>query len=51
VLVNFVPERARAMAAVLGDFARSHQVLFFTCHPAMRDLLLAGGQAARVVEL
>lgn len=51
VLVNFDPERARAMAALLGDFARRHQVLFFTCHPAMRDLLLAEGHAARVVEL
>jgi len=51
VLVNFDPERAAAMAAVLGEAAAQHQVLFFTCHPGMRDLLVAGGQAARVVEL
>ena len=50
VLVNFDPERARAMAAVLGDFARRHQVLYFTCHPGTRDLLMACG-AARLVEL
>jgi uncharacterized protein YhaN len=51
VLVNFDPERARAMAAVLGEFSRRNQILFFTCHPGMRDLLIAEGQAARVIEL
>lgn len=51
VLVNFDPERALAMAAVLGTFARQQQVLFFTCHPSTRDLLLQHGAAARVVEL
>jgi uncharacterized protein YhaN len=51
VLVNFDPERALAMAAVLGTFARQQQVLFFTCHPSTRDLLLEHGAAARVVEL
>lgn len=51
VLVNLDPERAAAMASVLGDVARRHQVLFFTCHPATRDLLVGHGHAARVVEL
>ncbi|MDX2167460.1 MAG: hypothetical protein SF182_10370, partial [Deltaproteobacteria bacterium] len=51
VLVNFDPERARAMAAVLGEFSRRNQILFFTCHPGMRDLLVDQGQAARVIEL
>jgi uncharacterized protein YhaN len=51
VLVHFDPERARAMAEVLGAFARTHQVLFFTCHAATRDLLLEHGGAARLVEL
>jgi uncharacterized protein YhaN len=51
VLVNFDPERARAMAAVLGEFSHRNQILFFTCHPGMRDLLVAEGQAARVIEL
>ena len=50
VLVHFDPERARGMAEVLGVFAREHQVLFFTCHPATRDLLMQHG-AARLVEL
>jgi uncharacterized protein YhaN len=51
VLVNFDPERARAMARTLGAFAREHQLLFFTCHPSMRDLLALHAVAARVVEL
>jgi uncharacterized protein YhaN len=43
VLVNFDDERAAAMAGVLRDFARDHQVLFFTCSSWTRDLLLAAG--------
>ena len=39
VLVNFDDERAAAMARVLGTFAESHQVLFFTCSSRTRDLL------------
>jgi uncharacterized protein YhaN len=39
------------MAEVLGAFARSQQVLFFTCHAATRDLLLEHGHADRLVEL
>jgi DNA repair exonuclease SbcCD ATPase subunit len=50
-LVNLDPERAAAMAAVLGDVAQRHQVLFFTCHPMTRDMLVGQGRAARVVEL
>ncbi|MBX3026950.1 AAA family ATPase [bacterium] len=51
VLVNLDPERAAAMARVLGEVAQRHQVLFFTCHPSTRDLLVRAGHAARVVEL
>jgi len=51
VLVNFDPERARAVAEVVADFARSHQVLAFTCHPSTRDLLLSVYPQAGVVEL
>ena len=51
VLVNLDPDRAAAMAAALGDVASRHQVLFFTCHPTTRDLLVREGSAARVVEL
>jgi len=51
VLVHFDPERARGMAEVLSRFGGEHQVLFFTCHPATRDLLTQYGGAARVVAL
>lgn len=51
VLVNFDPERARALAAALAEFAATHQVLFFTCQPAIRDLLVDVGRASRVVEM
>jgi uncharacterized protein YhaN len=51
VLVNFDPERARAMAEVLGAFAREQQVLFATCHPGTRDLLVEHGHADRLIEL
>jgi uncharacterized protein YhaN len=51
VLVNFDPERAAALAAAVAEFARTHQVLFFTCQPATRDLLVDVGRAARVVEM
>jgi uncharacterized protein YhaN len=33
VLVNFDPERAEKTAAILHEFAKSRQVLIFTCHP------------------
>ena len=51
VLVNFDPARAAAMAEELGTFAHGQQVLFFTCHPATRDLLMEYGRAQRLVEL
>ena len=52
VLVDFDPGRAAAMAAVLADFSREHQVLLFTCHPDTRDLILeVAGDRATVVEL
>jgi uncharacterized protein YhaN len=51
-LVDFDPERAAAMAAVLVEFAAASQVVVFTCHPDTATMLLeaSGGEAA-VVEL
>jgi uncharacterized protein YhaN len=51
VLVNFDPTRAASVAEVLAETARSHQVLFFTCHPHLRDLVQAVAPQAQVVEL
>jgi uncharacterized protein YhaN len=33
ILVNFDPMRARAASQAIYDLSRTHQVLFFTCHP------------------
>ncbi|MBU2601657.1 MAG: AAA family ATPase [Actinobacteria bacterium] len=51
VLVNFDPRRARATAEVLVDFARGHQVLFFTCHPSTAQLFRSVDADIPVVEL
>lgn len=51
VFVNFDPERARAIAQVVAQFAETHQVLAFTCHPSTRDLLLSVAPEAGLVEL
>ncbi len=42
VLVNFDPERAERTAQALLSLSQSgkrHQILFFTCHPYMADML------------
>jgi len=39
VLVNFSPERVEPAARSIVDLAERRQVIFFTCHPAMADLL------------
>ncbi len=42
VLVNFDPERAERTASALLDLSQSgkrHQILFFTCHPYMAEML------------
>jgi uncharacterized protein YhaN len=46
VLVDFDDERAAAMAGVLAEFARDHQLFFFTCSSRTRDLLLAAAPDA-----
>jgi len=51
VLVNFDPTRAAAVAEVLAETADRHQVLFFTCHPHLRDLVQDVASQAQVVEL
>ncbi len=51
VFVNFDPERAHAVAQVVAEFAQTHQVLAFTCHPSTRDILLSVEPQAGLVEL
>lgn len=51
VLVNFDPGRAHAVARAVADYARGHQVLAFTCHPHVAQILASTAPGARVVEL
>jgi uncharacterized protein YhaN len=51
VLVNFDDARARAVTAVLAELAQEQQVLLFTCHRAIRDLVRDAVRGVRVVEL
>jgi uncharacterized protein YhaN len=46
VLVNLDPERSHALAGLLGEVARTSQILYFTCHPQMVDLLQREADAA-----
>jgi uncharacterized protein YhaN len=38
ILNNCDPTRAQATAQMLTTFAKNHQLLFFTCHPHVRDM-------------
>jgi uncharacterized protein YhaN len=51
VLVNFDPDRARAVAGIVAEVARTHQVLAFTCHPHVVEVLAAAEPATRVITL
>jgi len=51
VLVNFDPSRARAVAGMIANVAKEHQVLAFTCHPHIVDLLHEVSPSARIIEL
>jgi uncharacterized protein YhaN len=51
VLVNFDANRAMAAAQTICKLAESHQVLFFTCHPATVKLLLDGKSDTPMVKI
>ena len=51
VLVNFDPLRAEAMARVLAVFAKTNQVLLFTCHPRTVEILQAVSTETRAENL
>jgi uncharacterized protein YhaN len=51
-LVNFDPGRAAAMANAIATSAITGQCLFFTCHPAVAELMhSAGGDTATLIHL
>jgi uncharacterized protein YhaN len=51
VLVNFDPERARAVAQELARFSTQHQVLIFTCHPETAQLFAEVAPETRVIQM
>lgn len=51
VLVNFDPQRQEQAAELLVEFSRSHQVLYFTCHPNTVQLLRRFESDLTLVEL
>ena len=51
VLVNFDPARARLAAGAIAELAHERQVLFFTCHPATRDLLVEAAPEAVAIRI
>lgn len=51
VLVNFSPDRLQPAAEAIAGLAQTRQVVFFTCHPAMADLLCRVSPQAVRIEL
>jgi uncharacterized protein YhaN len=51
VLVNFDPERARAVAQELARFSTQHQVVIFTCHPETAQLFAEVAPETQVVPM
>jgi uncharacterized protein YhaN len=51
VLVNFDPERARAVAQELARFSTRHQVLVFTCHPETAQLFAEVAPESKVIQM
>ncbi|WP_219837859.1 ATP-binding protein [Paenibacillus sp. R14(2021)] len=49
--VNFDDGRLKAAAGVLEEIAARRQLIFFTCHAHVRDLLLARIPAAQLIRL
>ncbi len=46
ILVNFDPGRAERTAQVLAEFAKTNQILFFTCRPEQAEVLMNAANAA-----
>jgi uncharacterized protein YhaN len=51
ILVNFDPSRAARTAEAIAELARSHQVLYLTCHPSVAALLQRTDPTARMLFL
>ncbi|MEW6385964.1 MAG: AAA family ATPase [Thermodesulfobacteriota bacterium] len=53
ILVNFDPQRARQAVRLFQEMSRSHQVLLFTCHPHLVNLVkdVLGPEAPDPIDL
>ena len=51
ILVNFDPDRAGQAARVISDLSAERQILFFTCHPYIVDILKAAAPGATVFSM
>jgi uncharacterized protein YhaN len=49
ILVNIDPRRQSAVVQAFAELAKKHQILALTCHPSVRDLLVA--QQAKAIDL
>jgi uncharacterized protein YhaN len=39
IFVNFDPERTRRALEAVGELSETHQILLFTCHPHLRNMV------------
>lgn len=51
ILVNFDPLRANNACKAIIEFSKEHQVLFFTCHPEIRDSFLKIDSDINIISL
>jgi uncharacterized protein YhaN len=51
VLVNVDDARAEELARAIADFSRTHQVLYFTCHPRTAEMLTQANPSAMLIPM
>lgn len=51
ILVDFDPQRAQATAQMIKQLSSQNQVLFFTCHPETKQLLVKTVPDAKTIDL
>ncbi|MEK3882571.1 AAA family ATPase [Paenibacillus sp. PL2-23] len=51
LFVNFDASRRKAAVSLLAELSAERQILFFTCHPETRDLLLTAVPEAKLISL
>ena len=51
VLVNFDPRRCQQMAQAIATVSKQHQVILFTCHPDIAELLGSASPHANTITL